>query len=443
MFVALLLSVALARPTVMSWDDWKATYEKSYVSNSEHDYRQKVYKKNVALITKNNAANGNFKMGVNQFADLTAKEFARQYLSPMNVTRKLDIEVLTHEAADEVDWRTKGAVTPVKNQEQCGSCWAFSTTGSVEGAVQISSGKLPVLSEQQLVDCSTKEGDHGCGGGLMDFGFQYIIDNGGIDSETDYPYKAKDGRCDKTKEANHVATITGFKDVTPRSSDQLAAAITLGPVSVAIEADQSSFQLYHSGILDKPCGSKLDHGVLAVGYAADYWIVKNSWGASWGEEGYVRLSRSVGGTAGQCGIQMQPSYPIAGDAPGPTPGPGPTPKPGPSPGPPYENPGKSGQCESDEIAVQVQGVEGSYCTPKCTLFKRCPDAPDGITGAQAQCALSDESTGQKYCALICSPRDDTSCDPSAGMTCKSISGTGICTYNQDAGDKPFTALLTL
>jgi len=443
MIIALLLGVALARPTVMSWEDWKATYERSYVSNSEHNYRQAIYQKNVALITKNNAENGNFKMGVNQFADLTSKEFARLYLSPMNHTRKLNIEVLTNEAADSVDWREKGAVTPVKNQASCGSCWAFSTTGSVEGAVQIATGKLPNLSEQQLVDCSTKEGDHGCGGGLMDFGFQYIIDNGGIDSETDYPYTAKDGRCDKTKEAKHVATITGFKDVTPRSSSQLEAAITLGPVSVAIEADQSSFQLYHSGILDKPCGTKLDHGVLAVGYAADYWIVKNSWGETWGEEGYVRLSRSVGGTAGQCGIQMQPSYPIAGDAPGPTPGPGPTPKPGPSPGPPYENPGAEGKCESDEIAVRVQGVEGSYCTPKCSLFKRCPDAPEGITGAQAQCALEDQSSGEKYCALICSASDDTACDPSAGMTCKSISGVGICTYNESADDLPFEAVLTL
>merc|ERR1719386_539298 len=144
----LLLGVALSRPTIMSWDDWKATYEKSYVSNSEHNYRRSVYRKNIALITKNNAdPNGNFKMGVNQFADLTAKEFARQYLTPMNVTRKLDIEVLTNEPADEVDWRTKGAVTPVKNQEQCGSCWAFSTTGSVEGAFQIANGTLISLSE--------------------------------------------------------------------------------------------------------------------------------------------------------------------------------------------------------------------------------------------------------------------------------------------------------
>jgi C1A family cysteine protease len=160
-------------------------------------------------------------------------------------------------------------VLQVKNQGQCGSCWSFSTTGSTEGRVQIATGKLVSLSEQQLMDCSVPEGDHSCQGGLMDYGFQYIVDNKGIDSESDYPYVEKNEACEKTKEKNVAATITGFKDVTPNSDAQMEAAVAEGPVSVAIEADQRAFQSYKSGIFSAACGTKLDHGVLVVGMDTD------------------------------------------------------------------------------------------------------------------------------------------------------------------------------
>ena len=198
---------------------------------------------------------------------------------------------------------------------QCGSCWAFSTTGSTEGISFIKTGTLPSLSEQQLVDCSGAEGNQGCNGGLMDYGFQYIIDNKGICAETAYPYTATDGTCKSKTCGAAAATITGFQDVPTNSETALMTAIVQQPVSVAVEADQDSFQFYSGGVMTAACGTNLDHGVLAVGYGtesgSDYYKVKNSWGADWGLKGYILLGRGAKfGNAGQCGIQMQPSYPL-------------------------------------------------------------------------------------------------------------------------------------
>ena len=199
-------------------------------------------------------------------------------------------------------------MTPIKNQEQCGSCWAFSTTGSVEGVSFISTGKLPSVSEQQLVDCSGAEGNQGCNGGLMDYGFESIIKNKGITGETDYPYTAKDGTCAAAGKPV-AATISGYKDVPVNSEVGLETAIVTQPVSVAVEADQSVFQYYTGGVMDSACGTQLDHGVLAVGYGTEggkeYYKVKNSWGADWGAKGYILLARGAKfNPSGQCGIQM-------------------------------------------------------------------------------------------------------------------------------------------
>jgi len=429
MLLFTLLSLAFATPEMMMWEEYKVHFGKKYSSQEEHNRRQVAYQANLEKIKAHNSQGLSYRLGVNQFADLTIEEFASIYLTKFNRTAPLRTKWLNTQPLDSVDWRQQNAVTPVKNQGSCGSCWAFSTTGSVEGRNAIKNGQLISLSEQQLVDCSKAEHNNGCGGGLMDYGFQYIEDNAGIDTEDDYPYHAKDQICDSSKAAHHVVTISGFHDVPANNPSQLEQAVSQGPVSIAIEADKSVFQLYRDGVFDNPaCGTNLDHGVLVVGYGTDetegkdYWIVKNSWGATWGDQGYIRMFKETSG-AGMCGMYKQPSYPVAGGS-GPTPPPGPTPTPGSGP---YEDPANG--CSSDEMAIQIQGISGAYCAPKCQGFSRsCPDPPSGMNG-QAQCAV--KGGGEYYCAVLCSPSGTGQCEASAGMTCKSIQGTGICTYDDN------------
>jgi len=247
-----------------------------------------------------------FKKQMNGFkksVNVDTSEFDRHtFLAPLNVV-----------LPDKVDWRTKGYVTPVKDQGQCGSCWAFSATGALEGQHFAKTQKLVSLSEQNLVDCSGKQGNLGCDGGLMDSAFQYIKVNKGIDTEKSYPYEAVDDKC-RFKKANVGATDTGFKDIKSKNETDLQTAIaTLGPISVAIDASQDSFQFYKSGVYNEPdCSeTELDHGVLAVGYDTDgskpYYIVKNSWGTDWGNKGYIWMSRNK---KNQCGIATMASYPL-------------------------------------------------------------------------------------------------------------------------------------
>jgi len=302
------------------WTLYKSAHGKTYQSQQEETLRRMIWEGHVELVAKHNRefdfGMHTYTLGINEYADMSNEEFVAmmngyqmqekknntvQFLAPSN-----------YETPDSVDWRTKGYVTDIKNQEQCGSCWAFSTTGSLEGQHFKSTGKLVSLSEQNLVDCSKAEGNKGCQGGLMDNGFTYIKKNGGIDTEESYPYTGKNGRC-HYKTSDSGATDTGFVDITEGSESDLQQAVaTVGPISVAIDASHSSFQLYRSGVYnERRCSSRaLDHGVLAVGYGTDgskdYWIVKNSWGKSWGQEGYVWMSRNK---KNQCGIATQASYP--------------------------------------------------------------------------------------------------------------------------------------
>jgi len=315
-----LLASVVASSAYPTFFEWAETNNKVYNSNEEVYTRKQIYDENVAKISQHNRENHSWSMDVNEFADLSALEFKNLNAGCLKVKAPKNLlgSVYRGDASalpESVDWEAEGAVTPVKNQGQCGSCWAFSTVASTEGVWFLKHGELVSLSEQQLVDCSQAEGNQGCNGGLMDDGFQYIIDNKGIGSEASYPYTAKDGKCQKVPS---VVTITGFKDVPTNSETALMTALVQQPISVAVEADQSSFQFYSGGVMDKACGTNLDHGVLAVGYGTDnstgldFWKVKNSWGESWGAKGYILLGRGAKfGAQGQCGIQMDPSFPVA------------------------------------------------------------------------------------------------------------------------------------
>jgi len=329
--VALLVAMlVVVEARAMSEKDYQAQFTafiKKYNKNYAHDEffsRYNTFKLNFDLIRAHNMKNSSFSMGVNTFADLSSAEFKAKYtgynhrdqsfLKGRNGPKK--VHQLVKGSPDSIDWSAKGAVTEVKNQQQCGSCWSFSTTGSVEGAYFLKTGSLVEFSEQQLVDCSTAQGNQGCNGGLMDDAFQYYIAGGAsspLCTETEYPYSATGpNTCDTSKCTSTKSVVTAFVDVTVGSEDALLSAVAQQPVSIAIEADQSVFQFYTGGVMDATtCGTQLDHGVLAVGYGTDsasgkkFWKVKNSWGASWGEAGYIRLVRGIN----QCGLTNAASYP--------------------------------------------------------------------------------------------------------------------------------------
>lgn len=322
LLVALLLPLALAftaEEYQTTFTNWMLEHGKVYAAE-EFQTRFSIFKSNMDYVRDWNAAGGPTTLGLNIFADLSNAEYQKIYLGTrIDGTERLRNAPVHVESsaplADTVNWVTKGAVTGIKNQGQCGSCWSFSTTGSVEGAHFLSTGNLVSLSEQNLIDCSVSYGNQGCNGGLMDDAFRYIIANKGVDTEKSYPYTTSGPNACEFKAADVGATITSYKDVTSGSESALLTAANSRPVSVAIDASHNSFQLYMSGVYYEPqCSStSLDHGVLVVGYGAvnstatsDYWLVKNSWGTSWGLAGYIQMSRNRNNN---CGIATSASYP--------------------------------------------------------------------------------------------------------------------------------------
>ncbi|BBM96952.1 hypothetical protein MPTK1_1g01840 [Marchantia polymorpha subsp. ruderalis] len=309
------------------FDDWMLKQSKTYTQSAEMSTRFSIFKANLRRIDEHNSQPSSYKLGLTTFADLTPDEFRSIYLKNkfrQNV-RTSQAPTFTYGHVDslptEVDWRKEGAVTGVKSQGQCGSCWAFSTIGAVESLNQIKTGNLISLSEQELVDCDVTLNTYGCAGGFMDYGFEYIVQNGGVDTDMDYPYIAAEDFCNSHKETRVAASINAYEQVTINSEKDLQKAVAHQPVSVSIHASSEDFLLYESGIYNTTCGTELDHGVLVVGYGTDqgqeYWLVKNSWGESWGESGYIRLQRNVQAPEGMCGIAMAALYPTkTGNIPG-------------------------------------------------------------------------------------------------------------------------------
>lgn len=442
---------------VLSWDKWLHTYGRhanalgSSRLGKSLDLRKATYLENVKKIQQHNSANKTWDMAVNQFADLTGEEWRKlqgldhmrermaRFSKQLQKTQKGWIPTAANPLnAASKDWRAEGAVTDVKNQAQCGSCWAFSTTGALEGAWYIKGnrcdGKICSLSEQQLVDCDTNDG--GCQGGSMDMGFEFVNSHG-ITSEENYKYVGRKETCDHDKEADMVIPRLDVShvDVQRMSMNGLVNGLNLGPVSVAVEADQNAWQFYHSGVMsDSSCGTQLDHGVLAVGYGTDggqdYYIVKNSWGNSWGEQGFIRLWRNGDG-AGICGVQSAPVYPVIGDKPAPTPGPpGPTP-PGPTPGPGaaghYEDPGTSGCKDASDYNIQrLDNYVARMCLPECAGYTcQGVPAPAGYH-MKSSCVVLNENNYKFYCAIPC----EYDFDCLSGQSCinDSEDGNRLCMF---------------
>lgn len=317
--------VCVSSTIIDKFNHWKDKFNIKFKNDDHFNLVLVKWIENDKFIQEHNFKNLTYTLGHNQFSGMDSDEF-RDYLgfSGENVRHNnLRIDNSNLESVpSSVNWITAGAVTGVKDQGQCGSCWSFSTTGALEGAYFTKYGKLPSFSEQQLVDCDNRKNggkDMGCNGGLMDNAFSWIKKNGGLCTEAEYPYVSGTtktaGSCQTSCEVVDDSAVTSFVDV-PKSSDQsMMAAIAKQPVSVAIEADQKEFQLYKSGVFTGTCGTNLDHGVLVVGYGTesdgDYYIVKNSWGTTWGSKGYIYLGRGpqYNNGDGQCGVLLQASYP--------------------------------------------------------------------------------------------------------------------------------------
>jgi cathepsin L len=296
------------------WQAWKTKFERVY-EGAEEGYRFRVFCDNAVKVAKHNLEESlglhTFTLGLNNLADLSVEEYRSTYLTllPRN-GEKLGLEHVDDGApqADQVDWRTKGAVTGVKNQGQCGSCWSFGATGALEGAYFLAKGNLLSFSEQQQVDCNRN--CYGCNGGWSEYSFHYW-ESTGANLESDYRYTGRDGSC-KTNNYKQYTTVSNYYNTQSGSESSLVSALNGRPVAIAIDASHYSFQLYSGGVYyERACSSSnLDHAVMAVGYGSstqgDYFIVKNSWGTSWGDRGYIDMARNRNNN---CGVATDCSYP--------------------------------------------------------------------------------------------------------------------------------------
>ncbi|KAJ9565977.1 hypothetical protein OSB04_001943 [Centaurea solstitialis] len=346
---------------------WKEMHGKTYEHEAEEAQRLVNFRDSLKYILEKNSkrkSETEHTVGLNKFADLSNEEFKEKYLSKIKRPRQNTLKKRGEngnttsnsrscDAPPSLDWRDKGVVTPIKDQGQCGSCWAFSVTGAIEGAHAIATGDLISLSEQELVDCDTN--DYGCDGGNMDTAFRWIMKNGGLDTEADYPYTSSNGyggKCITAKEKKSVVSIDSYVQV-EQNGDALLCAAAKQPVTIGIDGAARDFQLYTGGIYNGECSSdpyNMDHAVLVVGYGSqdgeDYWIVKNQWGTYWGMEGYILMKRNTDIKNGVCGMYNDAIYPVSSvpTPPGPPPPPSPPSPPHPPPSPPPPAPPAPSKC---------------------------------------------------------------------------------------------------
>ena len=300
--------------------NYMATFNKVVTNVEEFAMRVENFKFAHQWIESHNASGASWSAGHNQFSDYTEAEYKQMlgYVAPRTTE---EVEYTTFETTNStgVNWVDAGAVTPVKDQGQCGSCWAFSSTGALEGAHFVASGELLSFSEQQLVDCAgLRYGNLGCNGGMQGRAFKYL-ESHNIELESVYPYFSGTtktaGDCAFDKSSTTSVDVSTYTNVTRSNADQMKAALEQQPLAVSIQADTMVFQTYKSGILDSAdCGTQLDHAVLAVGWGTesgqDYWLVKNSWASTWGDNGYIKMAITAN-DAGICGVQTSPLFPVA------------------------------------------------------------------------------------------------------------------------------------
>jgi len=313
--VALSSAASVDQAFASQWQNFKSLHGKSYDA-TEEKLRMQIFSANMDRISRHNArymkGEVSYSMGMNQFGDLTTEEFSKLHKATefIDASAPVFTAPADYQPHASIDWRDSGYVSGVKDQGSCGSCWSFSTTGVLEGMLAKKTGQMVPMSEQNLMDCSTQ--NSGCNGGVVQYALNYVKSNRGIDTESSYPYEGRQGSCRYSSAYSAGVSVSGYMSIRRGDESNLLSAVSSnGPVSVCINASSSGFQFYASGVFNDPyCSSQINHAVLAVGYGSengdDYWLVKNSWGTGWGDNGYIKMSRN---RSNQCGIANQACYP--------------------------------------------------------------------------------------------------------------------------------------